>query len=92
MLRTKICHGSSTGVKSLIAQTMFGGGWKNERWLNRISATEIITRHYTYYGVEPYRITREKQTPDHGWIDIFKSSGLRNAGKYKLSHTYTKKS
>lgn len=69
-------------------QTLFAG-WKDESWLNEITANEIIYKTYSWKTGLEYE-SKVSQNPDTGWINLFKNAGLTKAEEYRKKHSHTK--
>lgn len=64
------------------------GGWKNENWLNQISANKIINITNSWSAGQI--INERTQIPATNWINLFISAGLGGSSKYLQSHEYIK--
>jgi len=62
------------------------GGWKNENWLNKISANKIINIINSWSAGQI--INERTQIPSTNWINLFISAGLGGSSKYLQSHEY----
>ncbi|MDP3929525.1 MAG: hypothetical protein Q8R57_10925 [Bacteroidota bacterium] len=76
----KSLNWNSTGSRSFGTQ-LLDGGWKNETWLNTITADQV------FFINSNMERTSYRKTADHNWINLYKSSGIKDADKYKVSHS-----
>jgi hypothetical protein len=65
----------------------WSGGWKDEAWLNELTANSIVTTTVTQNAMDQKnKETTQPKYADLKWINLFKDSGLADADKYREPH------